>query len=423
MKQISQQVKLKLNNEQKTYFAKAFGCARFAYNWGVEQFNKHYQNHILKNGYELKKEFNSLKKTNFPFVYEVTKYATQQPFIHLNFAIKTILVNHKKGVKSNLSYKKKSNNESLYVGGDQIRIIKKDNSNKDYIKIPLLKTPIKLLENLRFKERIVSVTFKKLNNDFFASIVFETTGDFSNYKINKKDNSGKRVGIDLGISSALTLSSGIKIFLPESLKIENKRLIKLNRQLAKKIHPRTKGDETKKSKNFIKLAQKINKKYQRIKNIRKDFIEKVSLFITTNFQFICMETLDIKKMYSKHEIAKHLCNVPLFALKRRIKDKTEFYKNQLVEVNQFYPSSKLCSVCGTKKDKLLLNERTFKCDKCHNSIDRDLNAALNLLNYLNKQIGGVTAKFTLADLAALKVDLKKLFLTSKVETRNQLNFY
>ena len=69
------------------------------------------------------------------------------------------------------------------------------------------------------------------------------------------------------------------------------------------------------------------------------------------------------------------------------------------------------------------NERTFKCDKCHNSIDRDLNAALNLLYYLNKQIGGVTAKFTLADLAALKVDLKKLFLTSKVETRNQLNFY
>ena len=423
MKQISQQIKLKLNNKQKTYFAKAFGCARFAYNWGVEKFNEYFKSGLLKNGYQLKKEFNAKKKTDYPFVYEVTKYATQQPFIYLNYAIKSIFKNHKNGINSKLSFKKKSNNDSLYIGGDQIKVIKKENSNKDYLKIPLLETPIKLLENLRFKERIISITFKKINKDYFASVVFETEDNFQNYRLNERINSNKAVGIDIGISSTLTLSCGIKLLLPETLKREANSLIKLQKQLSKKVHPRNKGEKTKKSKNFIKLSQKINRKYQRIKNIRKDFIEKVSLFITKNFQYICMETIDIKKMYSKHNIAKYLCNVPLYQIKKRIKDKTEYYSNVLIDADKFFPSSKLCSLCGAKKDTLSLNERIFKCNCCHTSIDRDFNASINLLKYLKNQIGGVTTEFTLADLTALKIGLNNLFLTSKDETRNQHNIY
>ena len=108
MKQISQEIRINPNNIQKTYLAKCFGCKRFAYNWGVEQYNQNVSKGIFKSGYDLKKEFNALKESKFPFVYEVTKYATQQPFINLNKAIKDAWKNRKKGEPVRLSFKKKS---------------------------------------------------------------------------------------------------------------------------------------------------------------------------------------------------------------------------------------------------------------------------------------------------------------------------
>ena len=110
-------MKLNPNNFQKTYFAKCFGCKRFAYNWGVEQYNKNLSEGVFKNGYDLKKEFNALKANQFPFVYEVTKYATQQPFLNLNIAIKDAWKNRKKGRPIKRPFKKKSNHESFYIGG------------------------------------------------------------------------------------------------------------------------------------------------------------------------------------------------------------------------------------------------------------------------------------------------------------------
>ena len=100
MKEISQKIKINPNNKQKTYLLKCFGCKRLAYNWGVEQYNKSLEKGIFKSGYDLKKEFNSIKKSQFPFVYDVTKYATQQPFLHLNRSIKDNWKNRKKVKKS-----------------------------------------------------------------------------------------------------------------------------------------------------------------------------------------------------------------------------------------------------------------------------------------------------------------------------------
>lgn len=165
MKQISQKIKIEPNNIQKTYLNKCFGCKRFAYNWGVEQYNENIKKGIFKNGYDLKKEFNSLKREKFPFVCDVTKYATQQPFIHLNKAIKDTL---KKGGKPiELAFKKQSNNESFYIGGDQIKIVTKPNSNKQNIKIPLLDKPIKLTEKIKYEVKILSCTISHIYSIYF----------------------------------------------------------------------------------------------------------------------------------------------------------------------------------------------------------------------------------------------------------------
>lgn len=173
MKQISQKIKLIANNKQKTYFKKCFGCGRFAYNWAVEQYNNYASKGIFKSGYDLKKEFNVLKRKYFPFTYEVTKYATQQPFLNINKAISSAWKNRKRGEKVHLKFKKKSNHESFYIGGDQIKIVIKPHSNKQYLKVPLLDTPIKLTEHLKYDAKIISCTISHDYNDYFVSFTFE----------------------------------------------------------------------------------------------------------------------------------------------------------------------------------------------------------------------------------------------------------
>ena len=173
MKQISQEIRINPNNIQKTYLAKCFGCKRFAYNWGVEQFNQNVSKGIFKSGYDLKKEFNALKESKFPFVYEVTKYATQQPFINLNKAIKDAWKNRKKGEPVRLSFKKKSNHESFYIGGDQIKIVTKPYSKKQFLKIPLLDKPLKLTEKIKYNTKILSCTISHIYSLYFVSFTFE----------------------------------------------------------------------------------------------------------------------------------------------------------------------------------------------------------------------------------------------------------
>ena len=423
MKQISQKIKIEPNNIQKTYLNKCFGCKRFAYNWGVEQYNENIKKGIFKNGYDLKKEFNSLKREKFPFVCDVTKYATQQPFIHLNRAIKD--TSKKGGKPIKLAFKKKSNNESFYVGGDQIKIVTKPNSNKQYIKIPLLDKPIKLTEKIKYEGKILSCTISHIYSIYFVSFTFAISEeDLLKKKAKLAIFKEKALGIDLGVKSALTLSVPFSIHLPKGIKKESKKLIKLSRQLDRKIHPRTKGDHTKKSKNYLKASFRLAKKHLRILNMKTDFIEKVSSVIVKNFDFICMEDLNVKGMLKNHHLARAISEVSFYKLKEKIHSKCDMVGKYFLSADRFFASTKICSNCGNYNSQIKLSDREFICDNCNITIDRDFNAAINLYNYLIKKVGRVTAEFTLADLTALikDFDVNRLS-TSKVETRNQHNFY
>ncbi|WRA21323.1 DUF1524 domain-containing protein [Helicobacter pylori] len=165
---ITHKIALKPNNKHITYFKKAFGCARLAYNWGLAKWKENYQLGIRTNHLQLKKEFNALKKSQFNFVYEVTKYATQQPFIHLNLAFNKFFRDLKKGLVSYPKFKKKREFQgSFYIGGDQIKIIQ--TANTDYLKIPNL-PPIKLTEKLRFQGKIHNATITQKGDHFYVSI-------------------------------------------------------------------------------------------------------------------------------------------------------------------------------------------------------------------------------------------------------------
>ena len=407
--QISHKIEIKPNNKSISYFKKAFGCARFAYNWGLAKWKEYYEKGDKKTHFDLNKEFNSLKEKDFPFVYEVSKYVTQRPFFNLKNAFNKFFRDLKKGKVSYPQFKKKKDNEgSFYVGGDKIKVEGK------YLKIPLLDNKIKMTEELRFKGKINSVTISYDGNKYYASFQLEI--DDNEYRKTRKIKyNGLAVGGDIGVKVFLTLSNGVQILFPkERIEKQEKRIIKIQRQLSKKVHPKTKGDKTKKSNNYIKHSKKLNKAYKKLGDIKRDFLQKLTTVLINNFQYICIEKLNVSGMLKNHRLAKSIQGLSFFEFRRQLEYKAEFNKREIVKADTFYPSSKTCSKCGKKKD-LTLSDRMYKCE-CGLTIDRDYNASINLLNLIKEKVGQVLPELTSVDLMALLDDLNlNCLTTSKVE--------
>ena len=419
---ISHKIELVPNNKTKTHFKKAFGCSRLAYNWGLAKWQEYYKQGVKKSHLELKKEFNAIKKEQYPFVYEVSKYATQQPFLNLNLAFNKFFKDLKQGKISYPKFKKKREGfGSYYIGGDQVII--KDNK---YLKIPNLGN-VKLREKLRFIGKINSVTISQKADKFYASFSMQISQDEYNktHKITIKNN--QSVGIDLGIKEFISLSNGLQIKAPKPLNKLNRFLVKRARQLSKKQHAKTKQEVLqgiKKSNNYIKASMKLNKLHSKISNIRADFLHKLSSLIIRNFNYIGLESLNTQGMMKNHKLAKSLSDVSFYEFNRQIEYKAKYQEKEIYRVDKFYPSSKICSSCGNIKDNLTLKDRVYICNECGLKIDRDYNASLNLLSQLKQHIGLVQSEFTPADLTAMQYDLAiNQIATSKVETGIQQKWY
>lgn len=419
---ISHKMELIPNNKAKTHFKKAFGCSRLAYNWGLAKWQEYYKQGIKKSHLELKKEFNAIKKERFPFVYEVSKYATQQPFVNLNLAFNKFFKDLKQGKISYPKFKKKRESfGSYYIGGDQVII--KDNK---YLKVPNLGN-VKLREKLRFIGKINSVTISQKADKFYASFSMQISQDEYNktHKITIKNN--QSVGIDLGIKEFISLSNGLQIKAPKPLNKLNRLLVKRARQLSKKQHAKTKQEVLqgiKKSNNYKKASIKLNKLHSKISNIRADFLHKLSSLIIRNFNYIGLENLNTQGMMKNHKLAKSLSDVSFYEFNRQLEYKAKYQEKEIYRVDKFYPSSKTCCICGSIKQDLKLSDRVYKCDSCKNIIDRDINASINLEKFANKSVGLVQSEFTPMDLTAMQDDLAiNQIVTSKVEIGIQQKFY
>ncbi|EOI7210019.1 RNA-guided endonuclease InsQ/TnpB family protein [Campylobacter jejuni] len=419
---ISHKIELIPNNKQKTYFHKAFGCSRLAYNWGLAKWQEYYKQGIKKTYLGLKKEFNAIKKEQFPFVYEVSKYATQQPFTHLNLAFNKFFRDLKQGKLSYPKFKRKKEFAgSFYLGGDIVKILQKD--NKAYLKVPNLGL-VKMRENLRFNSKINSATISQKGDKYFASFSVEIPQDefIKTHKI--KENKGGILGIDMGLKSFVSLSNGLSINAPKPLNKLTRKLKRVSRQLSKKQHPKTKGDSTKKSNNYKKQSIKLGKLHTKITNIRSDFLHKLTTILIRHYAYFGIENLNIQGMMKNHHLAKAISDVSFHEFKRMLTYKAGYYKRVVIEADTFYPSSKQCFVCKSKKEKLTLSQRMYQCENCGSILDRDYNAALNLQSLAQEKVGLVQAEFTPEDLTALLDDLATNHLvTSKVETGIQQKSY
>ena len=414
---ISHKIELKPNNKAKTHFKKAFGCARLAYNWGLAKWQENYKQGIKASIYDIRKEFNATKKEQYPFVYEVSSYATMQPFIYLDNAFKKYFADLKKGKVSYPKLKKKRENPgSYYIGGDHVAI-----QGETYLKVPKLGL-VKMCEKLRFDGKINSVTISQKANKFFASFSMEISkAEYNRTHKNVKHNR-LNVGIDLGISHFATLSNCLVITSPKPLDKLTRLLTKRQRQLNKKVHPKTKCEAlkgVKKSNNYLKASNKLAKLHTKISNIRLDFLHKLTSHLVRNYDEICLEILSAKNMMKNHKLAKSLSDVSLSKFNEILEYKAKYNGVSIHRADRFYPSSKTCSHCGSIKSNLPLSQRVYVCDECGYTIDRDLNASINLA-----KLGRVPPEVTPAEITAMLDDLViNNIATSIVETGIQRKSY
>ena len=438
MIEIAHKIELVPNNKHKTYFRKAFGVARLAYNWGLAEWQRRYKEGEKADAYGLKKAFNAIKKERYPFVTEVTKYATQQPFINLGKAFRKFFDDLKKGTVSYPQFKRKKDNEgSFYIGGDQVSLSYTNKNSKafkklahnasqkhQYLKVPNLGW-VKMTESVRFDGHINGVVISQSGDKFFASFCMKITED--EYKRTHPHSSSQKrskAGIDLGIKSVLMLSDGIAIESPKPLKRNLRKIKRISRRLSKREHAKTKQERLegkKKSNNYKKLSVRLSNAQRKVASIRRDFTQKSTTILTTHYTQIALEDLNVKGMVRNHRLAQSVSDVSFGELVRQIEYKSALNGVTVKKADRFYPSSKTCSTCGNIKTNLKLSDRTYHCDKCGAVIDRDYNASLNLLGLIvNHQIGADYPESTPEDLTALFSRFARNGIaTSKVETGRQ----
>ena len=351
------------NNSQRTLFQKHAGVARFAFNWGLEKRIRLYKEKQGKarftNSMKQHKELNRLKKTEFQWMYEVSKCAPQGALQDLDKAFSHFYQGLKTGKHVGFPrFKKKGVHDSFRLTGT-IRFIGRK------IQLPRLGR-IRLKEKKeRYSEgKILSASVTRKANRWFVSVTVEME-----IAVTESINSSS-VGVDLGVKTLATLSDGTTFRNRRSLE---KRLRKL-RRLSKSLSRKKKG-----GKNREKAKLRLAKLYLKVFNIRQDTLHKLTTYLVKNHSQIVIEDLCVSGMLKNRSLSRVIADVGFYEFKRQLEYKCKWYSSELVIAPRLYPSSKRCSGCGHVKKKLELSERVYECEECGLVIDRDLNAANNLV--------------------------------------------
>lgn len=380
-------IRLYPNKNQEVVLNQHLGSYRYVYNnllslksntynetkenLGLTELSKHFHNVMLKN-----EETPWLKEQNT----KVMKQAIRQLMTaYTNF------FTHKRGFPKFKS--KKDNKQSCLFSLEAIS--KRNTFETKHI------TLIKSLKNVKFrcsdlyhrrlrdyKDNIKSATLTRTKSgNYFLSVLV----DIPEHELVKFKNTNRNVGVDVGVKDFLVTSDG-EVFPNKRFTSSNdKKLKKLHRELSRKQNG---------SKNKDKARIRLARFSEKIVNQKGAYLHSVVNSLLSDYDIIFMEDLNVKGMMANHKLARSVQELSLFRFKGICKYKSVLNNKMVVEIDRWFPSSKLCNVCGFKNKFLSLSDRSWVCPECRTEHNRDLNAALNILSEGEKIIGSDASNLT-----------------------------
>ncbi|GEN55997.1 transposase [Halolactibacillus alkaliphilus] len=389
MKKKAFKTEIRPSDEQKIKIHQVIGVSRFLYNRYIAYNQEHYERYLegketfgFVSGMDFDKYVNNelSKQEGFEWIKGVSSKARKQAIMNGEGAFKQLF----KGKAKFPKFKKKRKQD--------VKAYFPKNNKGDWtierhrIKIPTIGwVRLKEFGYIPEGEKASSGTISQKAGRYYVSVLIEVD---ENKKKKRKPKEG--IGIDLGLKTFAVFSNGQtykNINKTKEVRRLEKKLKREQRSLSRKQevykHLKTKGGEPAtneyKRKNVQKNVLRVQKLYQRLANIRKEYVRSVvDRCVKTKPTYITIEDLNVRGMMKNRHLSKAIAGQNFYAFSSWLKAKCVENDIELRRVDRFYPSSKLCSSCGAKKKDLKLKDRVYTCE-CGNTMDRDKNAALNLL--------------------------------------------
>lgn len=370
------------NNKQKTRLFQYAGTARFAYNWALD---REQENHKNGGGFlsdaDLRKEFTQLKKNpEYVWLNDISNNVTKQAIKDACDAYRRFF----KGIAKFPRFKsKKHSPQSFYQDNVKIQF------TETHVKVEGFACSKKKNKQKRNWIRLAEHNRIPVNSKYTnPRIKYDGVHWWITVGIECKESNtipyNEGIGIDLGIKDLAVCSDKKKyenINRTQKIKKLEKRKRRLQRCVSRRYEKNRKGGCYCKTKNIIKREKELLKLNHRLTNIRQDYLHQTtSEIIKRKPSFICIEDLNVRGMMKNRHLSKAVQQQGFYKFRKQIEYKSAWRNIPVIIADKFFPSSKLCSCCGTIKKDLKLSERVYKCE-CGNVIDRDYQAALNLKRY------------------------------------------
>lgn len=346
-------IALRPNTKQIRWFQSQCGYARFTYNHALADFKAGLDTGDFRSFVDLNNRWNERKKC-----YDWTQEQDQRAALYAVRNLSEGVKRWKDKLNRFPKFKKRGRRQSYTTDEQSVRVKGKR------IKLPKIGW-IRLFQELRFKGEIKQVTISRTAHRWFVSI----TVDPGAPNVPRDTRGHPVIGIDVGINSLATLDNGKHYPNPRPLQRYERKLKREQRRLSKKSFL---------SKNYYKQKRKVERIHYKVACIREDTHHKATTEIVKSVSAIGIETLKITNMLKNRNLAKALSDSALGGFLEKLKSKAETLGIPIQEAPQFFASSKTCSKCGNKKNDLSLSERTYHCEHCGYTQDRDVNAAINL---------------------------------------------